>query len=100
MTVVGDPLTGALPRTRLVVPQTILGPVRRDPRPVWPHVPDPHAVTLTQLLPGRIAYVRRRRGIRRYQIRTVTRSREARPQPWPHLRHRTHPQRVLSQLLG
>jgi hypothetical protein len=74
--IVGDPLTGALPRTRLVVPQTVYGPVRQQARPVWPVVPDAYAVTLGQLRPGRIAYVRTRWGIRRYQIRTVNRSRE------------------------
>ena len=74
MTIVGDPLTAALPRTRLVVPQTVYGPVRAAPRPVWPHVPDRHAITLRQLQPGRVAYARRRYGIRHYQTRTVHRS--------------------------
>ena len=74
MTVVGDPLTGALPRTRVVIPQAVHGPTRHQARPVWPHIPDTQAVTLRQLQPGRVAYVRRRYGIRHYQIRTVHRS--------------------------
>ena len=79
MTIHGDPLTGTLPRTQLIVPQTVLGPTRRQPSPVWPHIPDRRAVTLHQLRPGRIAYVRRRYGVRHYQIRTVTRSRQPGP---------------------
>ena len=76
--VVGDPLTGSLPRTQLVVPQQVLGPTRaRRPREAeWPLVADPQAITIDQLKPGRVAYVRTRRGVRRYLIRTVSRSYE------------------------
>ena len=79
----GDPLTGSLPRTQLVVPQDAYGPVRQRRRTIierdeqsWPRVADPMAVTFRQMVPGRIAFVRTRRGIRRWQIRTVNKSRE------------------------
>ena len=36
------------------------------------------AVTFRQMAPGRIAFVRTRRGIRRWQIRTINRSNEMR----------------------
>lgn len=80
----GDPLTGSLPRTRLIVPQEVLGPMR-TPRPravrlEWPIVPDPMAVTVSQMRAGRVAYVRTRWGIRRRQIRTINRS----TAPGPH----------------
>jgi hypothetical protein len=69
----GDPLTGSLPRTQLVIPQAIMGPTRkRRPQPLqWPAVPDPQAITMMQMMPGRIAYVRTRFGIRKRQIRVV-----------------------------
>ena len=71
--IVGDPLTGALPRTQLIIPQAIMGPTRkRRPQPLqWPLVPDPQAVTLYQMIPGRVAYVRTRFGIRKRRIRVV-----------------------------
>ena len=74
----GDPLTGLLPRTQLVIPQAIMGPTRtRKARPLqWPLVSDPQAVTMMQMTPGRVAYVRTRLGIRRWQIRVVHTSRE------------------------
>jgi len=70
----GDPLTGALPVTKLVVATDVMGPTRvRRPRPPeWPLVPDAEAALVLQ--PGRVAFVRHRRGVRRYLIRTVTRS--------------------------
>ena len=76
--IIGDPLTGSLPRTRLIVPQDIYGPVRKrhEASAQWPVVPDPMAVTIDSLVPGRVAYVRTRFGIRRYRIRVVTRSYE------------------------
>ena len=76
--IVGDPLTGSLPVTRLVVPQDSYGPVRvrRQAPPQWPLVPDPMAVTLDSMIPGRVAYVRTRFGIRSWQIRVVLRSTE------------------------
>jgi hypothetical protein len=74
--VIGDPLTGSLPRTHLVVPQAIMGPVRKRRPLAWPAVPDPSAVTMMQMIPGRVAYVRTRFGIRRLQIRLVAVSRE------------------------
>ena len=68
----GDPLTGSLPATRLVVPQTVFGPTRKKPRPLmWPAVPDPEAVVLGQMIPGHVAYVRTRFGIRKLRIRVV-----------------------------
>jgi hypothetical protein len=83
--IAGDPLTGSLPRTQLVVPQDIFGPVRQPRRTIvdrdkesWPRVADPMAVTFQQMIPGRVAFVRTRWGIRRWQIRTVNRSREMR----------------------
>jgi hypothetical protein len=72
----GDPLTGSLPRTHLVVPQAIMGPVRKSQALAWPNVPDPMAVTMIQMIPGRVAYVRTRFGIRRLQIRLVSVSRQ------------------------
>ena len=78
--IVGDPLTGSLPRTKLIVPQDTYGPVRqRRPRPKadqWPLVADQLAITYEAMRAGRIAYVRTARGIRRWQIRVVNRSRE------------------------
>jgi hypothetical protein len=75
--IVGDPLTGSLPKTQLVIPSEVLGPVR-TPRvkriDAWPLVPDPLAISSEQMRAGRIAVVRTRLGIRRYQIRTLRRS--------------------------
>ena len=79
----GDPLTGSLPRTQLIVPQEVHGPIRtRKPRykpDEWPRTPDPEAISMDQLEPGRVAYVSYRRGVRKYLIRTATRSREMGP---------------------
>jgi hypothetical protein len=75
----GDPLTGVLPVTRLIVPQALYGPVRQPrskPQTAWPILPDPLAISYDQMVPGRVAYVRTRRGIRRYLIRVVNKSRE------------------------
>jgi hypothetical protein len=71
----GDPLTGSLPRTHLVIPRPILGPTR-PARAEWPAIADPQAVTMTNLTVGRIAYIRTRFGIRKQQIRYVARSLE------------------------
>ena len=76
----GDPLTGSLPKTWLVVSQEVMGPSRRRPRPPeWPLVADPMAESIDKLKPGRVAYVRYRRGVRRYLIRTVMRSTQMGP---------------------
>jgi hypothetical protein len=74
----GDPLTGSLPRTQLVIDAEALGPARRrrSQPPTWPLVPDPMAVTVAQMSTGKVAYVRTRWGIRRWQIRTLNRSNE------------------------
>jgi hypothetical protein len=75
----GDPLTGSLPRTQLVVPQDIYGPVRQrrtKPRDEWPIRPDSMATTVRQMAPGRVAAVRTRFGVRTWLIRTVNTSRE------------------------
>jgi hypothetical protein len=72
----GDPLTGTLPVTHLVIPEPIMGPTRRQRRPQWPIVPDPQAVTIRQMRTGSVAYVRTRWGIRAWAIRTVNVSRE------------------------
>lgn len=78
--IVGDPLTGTLPRTKLIVPQAVLGPTRqsrsKEVRLAWPVIPDPLAISYDQMLPGRVAYVRTRFGIRSYRIRLVSRSYE------------------------
>jgi len=66
--ILGDPLTGSLPVTRAVHAE-LMGQKRE-----WPLVPDPMAVTIRQMIPGRVAYVRTRWGIRRWQIRVVNRS--------------------------
>lgn len=39
-------------------------------------MPDPVALSIEAMEPGRVAYVRTRRGVRRWQIRLVSRSRE------------------------
>lgn len=63
----GDPLTGSLPRTQLVV----------SPRKskvelqTWPLKPDVDSVTLRLLKPGNIAAVRTRRGVKLLRIRVV-----------------------------
>jgi hypothetical protein len=75
----GDPLTGTLPATKLVVATDVMGPTRvRRPRPPeWPLVPDAEVDLV--LRPGRVAYVRHARGVRRYLIRTVMRSTQPGP---------------------
>ena len=71
----GDPLTGSIPATRvLIMPRAVQGPTRRRPLDPWPRTADPAAVTYSRMHTGMIAYVRTRRGIRRWQIRTVNRS--------------------------
>jgi hypothetical protein len=79
----GDPLTGQLPRTRLIVPQDPLGPVRnkrsRFAPDEWPRTADPIGYTIRQLTPGRIVTVRLRfGGIRRWKVRMVSTSHEFR----------------------
>ena len=77
----GDPLTGSLPRTQLIVPQAVLGPIRAQPsrgRDTWPIVPDSMTVTMEQLRPGRIASYRTRRGVRQMLVRVVSVSHERR----------------------
>ena len=80
MEVPGDPLTGQLPRTQLVVPQDVFGPVRtrkprRDPDE-WPRTADPIGVTIRQLRPGRWAAIRTRFGVRTWLVRTINKSYE------------------------
>ena len=80
MSIPGEPLpTGTLPATRLIVVQDIYGPARpprqQRSKDQWPIVPDQLAVAFESLRPGRIAYVRTRRGIKRWQVRLVVRSR-------------------------
>lgn len=74
----GDPLTGQLPATRLVVTIPALGPTRREARArsSWPVIPDPATITERELLPGTVAVIRTRFGIRRWQVRVVRRSME------------------------
>jgi hypothetical protein len=73
----GDPLTGSLPATRLVTTIPALGPTRRDrSRTSWPVIPDPQAISERELLPGTVAVIRTRLGIRRWQVRVVRRSKE------------------------
>lgn len=79
----GDPLTGQLPRTQLIVPQDVLGPVKerkvyiRD-KDEWPRTADPQGYTIRQLRPGRVVSVRTRWGIRTWQVRVVNKSYEMR----------------------
>lgn len=77
----GDPLTGQLPRTQLVVPQDVYGPVRTRRVPVrdeWPKTADPMGITIRQMKAGRVAAVRTRRGVRTWVIRTINTSWEYR----------------------
>ena len=77
--IVGDPLTGQLPATRLIVPQDTYGPVNSKKKAEqWPRVADPQMYTMNQLMPGRIISVRTMRGVRTWQVRTVCRSFERR----------------------
>lgn len=78
MGVPGDPLTGQLPRTQLVVPQDVYGPVRtrkprRDPNE-WPRTVDPIGITIRQIAPGKLASVRTRFGVRTWKVRTINTS--------------------------
>lgn len=72
----GDPLTGHIPKTQLVVWTDTRGGayLRRSPDRQWPVVPEPMAVTIRQMEPGKVAYVRTRWGIRQWRIRTINRS--------------------------
>ena len=75
----GDPLTGSLPRTQLIVPQDVLGPVRnkrtRYGADEWPRTADPQGYTIRQLRPGRIIAVRTRwGGIKSWKLRMVATS--------------------------
>ena len=67
----GDPLTGQLPATRLVI-SPLRTAVKLD---VWPLKPDLDPVNLRLLKPGNVAYVRTRWGIKERMIRTVNVSR-------------------------
>lgn len=81
MPIAGEPLTGQLPRTQIVIPQDVLGPVRKQRisiRDEWPHVADSLGITMKQLQPGRVAAVRTPRGVRTWVVRTVNTSREGR----------------------
>ena len=79
----GDPLTGQLPRTQLIVPRDVLGPVKekrtsRYNRDEWPRTADPQGYTIRQLRPGRVVSVRTRWGIKLWQVRVVNKSYEMR----------------------
>lgn len=77
----GDPLTGTLPRTQIIVSQTARAPKpRRESalRDSWPVIPDSLALTMDQLQPGRIASVRTRRGVYQVRVRVVNVSHERR----------------------
>jgi hypothetical protein len=79
--ITGDPLTGSLPRTQLIVPQDVLGPIRTKRvsiRDEWPNVADPLGITMKQLQPGRVAAVQTRLGPRKWVVRTVNTSRQGR----------------------
>lgn len=67
----GDPLTGSVPVTRLLI---------RPTRPLvrletWPLRPDIDPVNLRLLKPGNIAMVRTRRGLKERMIRVIQPSR-------------------------
>jgi hypothetical protein len=65
--IAGDPLTGQLPRTRLV----IATPRSKVQLETWPLKPDVDYVTLRLLQPGNIAAVRTRFGVRQRLIRVI-----------------------------
>ena len=76
--IIGDPLTGQLPATQVLMPD-VLGPVRKRPRPTprldqWPLVPDPEAVNYERLREGSVVAVRTRMGVRLWKVRTFGRS--------------------------
>ena len=79
--IVGDPLVFTPPRLP-ELPETKLMKVIRDlprhhhpnDRTVWPHVPDPEPVLMSNLRPGYVAWVTTNFGIRQYLVRTVNRS--------------------------
>lgn len=70
----GDPLTGQLPATRLVI-SPLRPAVKLD---VWPLKPDIDIVNLRLLKPGNIAMVRTRRGVKERMIRVIHASRNGR----------------------
>lgn len=73
----GDPLTGSLPVTQMVQQ----GPARKKrdrPRDAWPIVPDSTVIGDSQLVVGRVASVRTRRGTVRVLVRVINRSFERR----------------------
>ena len=68
--ILGDPLTGSLPVTRLISPvRATIKPARLD----WPLVADPDPVKAIDL--GNIVKVRTRFGVRELRVRLVLRSR-------------------------
>jgi hypothetical protein len=64
--IVGDPLTGSLPVTRLIA-------TSRPERQSWPIIPDRDPVAKIDL--GDVVKVRTWRGVREYRVRLVLRSR-------------------------
>lgn len=70
----GDPLTGSVPVTRLVV----MPRRSKVELSTWPLKPDVDAITLRLLKPGNIALVRTWRGPRERMIRVVQPSRTRR----------------------
>ena len=70
----GDPLTGQMPVTRLVIKPT--RPLVR--LETWPLKPDIDSINLRLLLPGNIAMVRTRFGLKERMIRVIHSSRKGR----------------------
>lgn len=70
----GDPLTGAVPITRLLIRPT-RPLIRLD---TWPLKPDIDSFNLRLLKPGNIAMIRTRRGIKERLIRVIHTSRNGR----------------------
>jgi len=71
----GDPLTGSLPATQVLVPlERTHGakPRRRVERAAWPLVPDPDG--LSKVEAGHIIKVRGRFGVRELKVRVVNRA--------------------------
>ena len=62
--IIGDPLTGSLPRTRLIA-------TSRPSRPQWPIVPDRDPVTKIDF--GDVVKIRTWRGVRELRVRVVRR---------------------------
>ena len=77
--IIGDPLTGQLPQTQILLPD-VLGPVRSIPsrRAVridqWPIVADQEVVNYERLRPGAVVAVRTRFGVRVWLVRTFGRA--------------------------